>query len=121
MSHKVYRYENPLDKMGPYTCSLRGIDGVVCEALAKSHAGDEKRPSAREDGLDFIMKTNGFRLACNSLESLKTWFKGYNKRLIESGFVLAEYEVEHLFLSNSGLQCAFHLNAVKERKVIPLF
>jgi len=116
---KVYRYEEQFNNEGPYTCETNRIrDYTVCEALSKSHS-NSKHPSIRIDGLDFATDSgDNFRTACCSLRELKKWFWGYNKWLLQSGFVIAEYVVSAKFDGRSNKQCVFHKTAVIERKVI---
>ena len=118
--YKVYRYEDPIDHKGPYTCSGDSVkDCTVCEAISNSHNGNTNKPSVRTDGFEFIVDNGeNYRVACDSLKQLKKWFKGFNKWLLESGFVLAEYTVEEKINGMSGKQVVFHLSNVIERKEI---
>lgn len=120
--YKVYRYEDSIDHKGPYTCMMNTIeDYTVCEALHSAHGGNAKRPSVRVDGFEFMADNGkGFRVACESIKQLKSWFKGFNKWLLESGFVLAEYTISERIEGISKLQCVFHLSNVIERKEISL-
>ena len=118
---KVYRYEHPTERKGPYNCTFRGLkDDSVCSALHENHA-NEKHPSCTIDGLDFIQSSDGFLSACQNMRLLKKWFHSYNKRLLNSGFVIAEYTVKAKFDGQSGLQCVFHESAVIERKEFSSF
>ena len=118
--YKVYRYEEQFGSEGPYTCRMDRLrDCTVCEAVVKRHCKSEKHPSIRIDGLDFAENSgDNFRTACNSLTELKTWFKGFNSWLLDSGFVLVEYTVLAKFDGYSSLQCVFHKTAVIEKKII---
>ncbi len=117
---KVYRYEEQFNNEGPYTCEMNRVrDWTVCEAVANKHCDSKSHPSIREDGLDFAIDSgDNFKTACYSLEELKSWFKGYNKWLLQSGFVAVEYAVSAKFDGKSNKQCVFHKTAVIERKVV---
>jgi len=119
MLYKVYRYEEQFGGEGPYTCRMdRTMDYTVCEAISEKHC-NTGRPSIRIDGLDFAANSGDeFRTACNSLKELKNWFKGFNKWLLESGFILVEYTVSKKFDGDSKMQCVFHKTAIIEKKII---
>lgn len=121
--YKVYRYENPKDNKGPYTCTHKGIYYYICEEILEAHNDNSTRPSFFSDGFEFVVDNNiGYRAACESIESLKKWFESFNEELIECGFVIAEYIVSNVYHGRSGLQCVFHEVDVIERKVVsPLF
>jgi hypothetical protein len=124
--YKVYRYESPYDQTGVFNCSLSKFPdkykvSKLCDKIHGDHIGNKDHPTLQTDGLDFALEMTGFLCACNSIKELLNWFDKYNKKLIKSGFVIAEYIVIAKFDGKSGLQCVFNEKAIIERNVISTF
>jgi hypothetical protein len=116
--HKVYRYEEQFNSEGPYTCEWNRIRGNdVCIGINNKHS--VTRPSIRNDGLEFAGDSGDeYKVACDSLKNLKAWFKGFNSRLLNSGFVIAEYTVSKKIDGYSKKQCVFHKTDVIKKEII---
>jgi len=114
---KVYRYESPNDGLGPYNSNDSKINLYLKRKLINKHIKNNK-PSIENDGLDFAINDNNFKTACNTLKELKKWFKGYNKKLINSGFIIVEYIVKYKIDGKSKKQCIFHIDNVIKKNII---
>ena len=84
--------------------------------MTAKHCNEKTHPSGRVDIEEVIVGEHYF--ACPSIESLKKWFKGFNKGLIALGFNLVEYSVTEMLMGESGKQCAFLHSDVKKKKII---
>lgn len=100
----VYRYEHPETRKGPYNGDLADIN-------AEHKGWESSHPSWQMDGMSSVAYAVGDRYysGCDSLESLAAWFKGWEDKLTEAGYVIMGYEVpaEYVKKSMSGKQIAF--------------
>ena len=119
MSFKVYRYETKKTKELPYNCLLNVIkDNSVPSLLCDVHMDSPDHQSWSNDGLTFAINNGGYRSACNSIKELQDWFRGFNNRLLEIGFVLVEYSVTEKIDGYSKRQCIFHIDNVMGSKIV---
>lgn len=56
--------------------------------------------------------------ACTTLESLDSWFKGWKKKLLKSGYVVVEYIVTDIVKTQSMKQVMFHNELVVSKKIV---
>lgn len=134
----IYRYEF-IDKEedfnpGPYNISSRLLPrrtesvlvdgswtrddtpyGKLHTKMISKHR-DDKHICVRHDVEGF--EYNKHFCACDSLEGLKQWFRGFNTGLLKLGFKLVEYEVSELIYGRSRLQVVFKTEHVISRKVL---
>lgn len=114
----VFKYEhqyNPILKygIGPYQS-----DWKYNSELENSHSDFTQYPAI---GPDLINKFDISRITlcgCTSLEQLKTWFIGFNEKLLQNGFELVKYTVSDLIETKSGKQVAFDPSHIIEREVL---
>lgn len=104
----VYRYEHPDTKFGPYNHRLvveddyTLIDDEFFSEMDWKHRNRLTLPAIV--GGDAL----GWRSGCLSLEGLKKWFRGYNRRLVkEYGFRVVAYEVPEDAVIHADGQVAF--------------
>ena len=117
---KLYRVEYPSNILvvgeGVYTS--RHFTDVINLCIA--HKKSIKHPSVREDIYDW--ECNDFfdsrYCACESLELLKVWFRGWVSRLKADGFILVEYEVKSYLPSISGRQAMFHPKDIISKTIL---
>lgn len=129
---KVYRYEldevvnsfgGEIENPGPYTAQ-RGGTGIfgdkegmyieLYESMCRKH-NRSSHPTKGEDNIGF---DEDIFCACPSLEQLKNWFKGYNRKLIDIGFNLVEYRVKTFVMGDSGKQVGFKREHVVGKKIL---
>lgn len=123
----VFRYENPIDKLGVYNSELlfTNFNDKLFDGLSK-HTRDVNRPIASKDfpyqvfRAKYHLFDRNIKYGCTSIEELKAWFRGLNSLLLRCGFVLVEYKVteQSVIVGHSGLQCLFNAKRVIERKVV---
>jgi hypothetical protein len=123
---KIYRYEMEIKGIkpnpGPYTAHLNIDDEVnyLLNELSNKHVA-ETHPGLRVDfskHFAFGEHITDFYCACNTLDSLKRWFKGFNTKLLSLGFKLVEYEVSAVYDSISGYQCFFKQSDIISRNIL---
>lgn len=56
---------------------------------------------------------NHIRSGCDSLEQLKNWFRGFEKRLTNAGFVVRIYETEKVWYDYRKIQLLFNRRKAK--------
>lgn len=120
---KIYRYEIQYDAnstIGAYGgryAPMKDKDAYlsILTKMTQAHANEEHPPIWRD--LDGFVSGEHF-CACPTLESLKTWFKGFNKSLLSVGYKLVEVEVKRVYNTESGLQVGYKLEDVVGIKVL---
>ena len=134
MAKKVYRYEinevingyggQTIENPGPYRARCGGDDVFGDEKKEKyfelyndmcNKHGGNSHPTRSEDKLGY---DDDVFCACATLEDLKKWFKGYNKKLIAVGFNLVEYRVKTFKMGESGKQVGFKREHVIGKKIL---
>ena len=121
----VYRYEIECERednvFGAYTAT-ECFTGEKLESylylrreMVSQHS-DDAHPCIREDLAMFEYGVH--YCACLTIKSLKDWFKGFNISLKRLGFKLVEVEVAEIFETESGLQVAYKLEDIINKKVL---
>lgn len=119
----VWRYEHPSDGLGPYVLSTDGWGETVKDLkrrklsalLRDKHGCSYKHPGPYSDGLvppNWDSRVCG----CASLEALRKWFWGFNKKLLEAGYEVRVYETKRpVRVSTRTKQTVF--NKAKSRRI----
>ena len=116
---KIYRYEDA-NGMGVYNTVLENnIDFAnLFSNLNSKHSGNKTTPPIHKD-LVWNFCDADYYSACTSIKELRTWFKGFNKPLLDTKEVnLVEYSVKHIYKTRSGLQIGFLQSDVISKKII---
>lgn len=97
---KVYRYEDKYGT-GPYF-GKGGTDTLVGE-LCEAHNYDSHYPPSASMNHD-VRRGRDIRCGCNSYRALRSWFKGFNGRLIKEGYKIVAYDVDPRWVSRPDVQ-----------------
>lgn len=128
----VFRYEIPTQlsdgsskvNKGPYICSWGDFDVESRNKLHKmiSHHSRGEHPGMFTDFNSTLKKesemVSDYFCSCPSLESLKSWFKGYNGPLKQIGFKIVRYEVSDAIMGKSGKQSFFHPKTIIKKEFV---
>ena len=89
--------------------------------LAHQHTGDPNHPSIRTDIGNWYSREDYYEkcaCACETLESLNTWFRGWKPRLLKENFIVVEYTVKKFTQTKSKKQVMFHPKDIVSKTVI---
>lgn len=108
IAHRDIMRDYPAVPAGPYMSGPflehPEIRNAVWD-LGVAHSGDD-HPSPHYD--TYLQTIRDHELcACDSRESLVSWFDGFLDRLGENGFIAHEYEVEDVRIGRTGGQVVF--------------
>lgn len=102
--YTVYRIQHKTKNVGPYT----DFELQTSDWFSNMHSKHQtlNHPNLWEDKLGDYANSD-YVCGFNSLKALKSWFKGFLKKLINSDFIVAKYEVEDYVEGISGKQIMF--------------
>lgn len=87
----VYRVEHAVTQTGPYQTA-----GKLATAMSDAHVGDPLRPIPSLDGLGQYWEWGDEEeeavFGCATLDSLLTWFDGWEQELHEAGYCISVYQ-----------------------------
>lgn len=102
MKHRyLYRYED-INGVGPYL-----EDSPLENCLSEKHVQSGKHPDISTDLKERGDRIAAFYCGCNSINNLKKWFWGFNKKLLISGYYLMKYKVKSYKIGKSKKQVFF--------------
>ena len=103
---------------GPYTNNIDDSKVMYfTDIVLNAHNHGDSHPSIEEDFSLYDIPSNN-HCACETLEDLKNWFRGYMAHAKRVGFGIAEYKVIDYIVSESGKQVIFNKYNVISKKFI---
>lgn len=90
-------------------------------SISNDHSDDPRHPSIRLDVPHWYGRVNYYEscvCACETLESLNDWFKGWKGKLLANNFIVVKYTVKRFTKTISGHQVMFHPKNVISKETI---
>ena len=113
---------NKVINVGPYSDNMyKHIDKDKYISMLREHGNAVTGHNNLPMDIKWAVPAQGMRnyfCACDSVNALKKWFRGYVGLLRANGFVLVRYEVESMVMGDSGKQCFFHKNKIIGKKIV---